>query len=61
MEEECFLAYIVPRPTKTQIQYLKASHVIDLWIYVQAGFESGDVGPWLGSCGGKALALGTVT
>lgn len=51
---------MVPRPEETHIQYLKAYHVKELWNYVQAGFESRDVGLRLGSWGGKALALGPV-
>jgi hypothetical protein len=60
-KEECFLTCAVPWPEETHIQCLKASHVIELWNRVQADFESGDVDPWLGSCGGKALGLGPMT
>jgi hypothetical protein len=58
IEEECFLACVVLRPEETHLQYLKASHVIGLWNRVQAGFESGGIGPRLGSCGGKGLGFG---
>jgi hypothetical protein len=40
-----FLAYVVPRLTEIQTNCLKAGHIVDLWIYVQAGFESGDMDP----------------